>query len=61
MQSVARWVSDRCYEHLCVSKHRINRGFRCDAYFDNGGEGFPAWQIECTKGRARVTAFADER
>ena len=38
----------------------MNRGFRCDAYFDNGGEGPPAWQIECEAGRAKITAFADE-
>jgi hypothetical protein len=60
MTSVGRWANPhRCRWQLCVTKHRVNRGFRCDAYFDNGGEGPPAWQIECKKGRAEVTAFAD--
>jgi hypothetical protein len=61
MTSVGHWANPHhCQYRLCVSKHRMNRGFRCDAYFDNGGEGPPAWQIECERGRARVTAFADE-
>jgi hypothetical protein len=61
MTSVGRWANPRrCHYQLCVTKHRMNRGFRCDAYFDNGGEGPPAWQIECKKGRAEITAYADE-
>ena len=61
MTSVGRWANPRrCQYKLCVTKHRMNRGFRCDAYFDNGGEGPPAWQIECKKGRATVSAYADE-
>jgi hypothetical protein len=61
MTSVGRWANPhRCAFQLCVSKHRMNRGFRCDAYFHNGGEGPPAWRIECTKDRAVVTAYADE-
>jgi hypothetical protein len=43
-----------------MTKHRLNRGARCDAYFDDGGEGTPAWQIECKKGRTKVTAYAGE-
>ncbi len=61
MTSVGRWANPhRCKFQLCVSKHRMNRGFRCDAYFHNGGESPPAWQIECKRGRAKVTAYADE-
>jgi hypothetical protein len=61
MTSVGRWANPHwCQYQLCVTRHRMNRGFRCNAYFDNGGEGPPAWQIECEKGRAKVTAFADE-
>jgi hypothetical protein len=54
MQSVARWVSDRCWEHLCLSKHRMNRGFRCDAALS----GEAAWDIVCTHGKAVVRGFA---
>jgi hypothetical protein len=61
MTSVGRWANPHhCQFRLCVSKHRMNRRFRCDAYFHNGGEGPPAWQIECKRGRAEVTAYADE-
>jgi hypothetical protein len=60
MASVGRWANPhRCFQ-LCVSRHRMNRGYRCDAHFHNGGEGPPAWEIECAKGRAKVTAYADE-
>ena len=59
-KSVGRWANPHlCEFTLCVRKHRMNRGFRY-AYFHNGGEGPPAWQIECSRGRAKVTAYADE-
>jgi len=55
------WVNpEHCKWRLCVQRHRMNAGFRCDAWFDNGGEGFPAWTIECHKGRSKVTAYADQ-
>ena len=57
MQSVARWISDRCYEHLCVSKHRINRGFRCDA----GLKGEASWDIICDRGNAEVRGWGRHR
>ena len=50
MRSVGRWASSRCYQTLCVRKHRINRGYRCSV--DLTGEA--AWQITCTRGRRIV-------
>jgi hypothetical protein len=47
MRSAGRWVdSSRCYETLCVRKHRMNGGYRCSV--DLTGEA--AWQITCTRG-----------
>jgi hypothetical protein len=59
MTSVGRWANpEACRSNLCVRKHRMNRGFRCDAVFSNGGEGPDAWDIECERGRERITAYA---
>ena len=52
MTSVGRWANpEACRSNLCVRKHRMNRGFRCDAAFSNRGEGPDAWDIECVRGR----------
>ena len=55
MRSAGRWAnSGRCYETLCSGKHRMNRGYRCDAELI----GEAAWQITCTRGDRIVRGFA---
>jgi hypothetical protein len=57
MRSVSRWANSlRCYEKLCVTGHRMNRGFRCDV--DIVGEA--AWQITCVRGNRIVRGFTAE-
>jgi hypothetical protein len=57
MQSVGRWAnSGACYEHLCASGHRLNRGFRCAAALN----GEASWDIVCRKRRAEVRAYTAE-
>jgi hypothetical protein len=57
MRSAGRWVdSSRCYETLCVRKHRTNRGYRCSV--DLTGEA--AWQITCTRGDRIVRGYTAE-
>ncbi|WP_157592533.1 hypothetical protein [Solirubrobacter soli] len=54
MRSAGRWAdSRRCYETLCAGKHRMNRGYRCDAEL----VGEAAWQITCTRGDKIVRGF----
>ena len=54
MRSAGRWAdSGRCYETLCAPKHRMNRGYRCDAEL----VGEAAWQITCTRGERIVRGF----
>ena len=55
MRSAGRWAnSGRCYETLCAGKHRMNRGYWCDAELI----GEAAWQITCTRGDRIVRGFA---
>lgn len=57
MERVGRWAdSGACYEHLCASGHRLNRGFRCVAALN----GEASWDIVCRKGRAEVRAYTAE-
>jgi len=57
MESAGRWTdSQHCFEHLCVSAHRMNRGFRCNV----AQSGEAAWDIVCRKGRAEVRGFTAE-
>jgi hypothetical protein len=57
MRSVGRWAnSTRCYEKLCVTGHRMNRGFRCDAEL----VGEAAWQITCVRGKRVVRGYTSE-
>jgi len=54
MRSVSRWAnSGRCYEKLCVTGHRMNRGFRCDVEL----VGEAAWQITCVRGKRIVRGY----
>jgi hypothetical protein len=54
MRSVNRWAnSGRCYEKLCVTGHRMNRGFRCDVELI----GEAAWQITCVRGKRIVRGY----
>ncbi|MDA0160833.1 hypothetical protein OM076_11205 [Solirubrobacter ginsenosidimutans] len=57
MERVGRWAdSGACYEHLCASAHRSNRGFRCEAALN----GEASWDIVCRKGRAEVRGSTAE-
>ena len=57
MRSVNRWASSyRCYEKLCVTGHRMNRGFRCDVEL----VGEAAWQITCVRGDRIVRGYTAE-
>ena len=54
LRSVGRWAdSRRCYDDLCAPKHRVNRGYRCEAALS----GEAAWDILCRRGRAEVRGF----
>jgi hypothetical protein len=54
MRKVGEWAdSSGCYETLCVGRHRMNRGYRCDV--DLVGEA--AWQVTCTRGKRVVRGF----
>ncbi len=57
MTSVGRWASSsRCFCDLCVRKHRMNAGYRCEAALS----GEAAWEIVCRRGKKLVTGSAAE-
>jgi hypothetical protein len=57
MRSVGRWANSlRCYERLCVTGHRMNLDFRCDAEL----VGEAAWAITCRDGRRVVRGYTAE-
>jgi hypothetical protein len=57
MTSVGRWASSsRCFRDLCVRKHRMNAGYRCEAALS----GEAAWEIVCRRGKQVVTGSAAE-
>ena len=42
MESVGVWADPRrCPCQLCVTRHRMNHGYRCEVALDNGGESPP--------------------
>ncbi|WP_147448053.1 hypothetical protein [Solirubrobacter pauli] len=56
LTSVSRWASSRCFEDLCVARHRRNRGYRCEV----GRTGEADWDISCRRGRAEVRGYTSE-
>lgn len=56
LTSVSRWASSRCFEDLCVARHRRNRGYRCEV----GRTGEADWDIVCRRGRAQVRGYTSE-
>lgn len=54
---VATWVDDgRCFEDLCVKRHRLNRGFRCTV----AKVGEADWTITCRRGKQSVRGSTSE-